>query len=241
MRRRPEQVAQPRLVHAEVVDEEALEASRRRRRRPRRCRASGRLLLRGDDRRTARSRSALSPSVAARHSAMPARSVRWAAALMPVPGLLNARNVVVPPNAARHRVLVKKRSGSSSDGMRACVWTSTTPGRTSRPVASTTSLGGWAGMAGRDAATIAAVRRIRGRPPPRPSRCDRDDRCRRGPPVEGPRSITIVTRPRRCAMGCAPSQRTRRPSSGSCSRPSVSVRKWLPQSWPTLLEKSTLP
>jgi hypothetical protein len=45
--------------------------------------------------------TALSPAVAARHSAMPARSVRWAASLMPVPGLLKARNVVVPRAAPR--------------------------------------------------------------------------------------------------------------------------------------------
>jgi hypothetical protein len=44
--------------------------------------------------------TALSPSVAARHSEMPARSVSWAAGLMPVPGLLKARKVVVPPKAA---------------------------------------------------------------------------------------------------------------------------------------------
>ena len=61
--------------------------------------------------------TALSPAVAARHSAIPARSVRWAASLMPVPGLSKARKVVVPPNAAATES-VKKRSGSSSDGIR---------------------------------------------------------------------------------------------------------------------------
>ena len=43
---------------------------------------------------------ALSPSVAARHSRMPVSSDRSAAGDDPVPGLLNDRNVVVPPNAA---------------------------------------------------------------------------------------------------------------------------------------------
>ena len=71
---------------------------------------------------------------------MPARIERWAAADDPVPGLLKARNVVVPPNAAATESW-KKRSGSSSDATRVWVWTSTTPGSTSSPVASTTSAG----------------------------------------------------------------------------------------------------
>ena len=81
---------------------------------------------------------ALSPSVAARHSARPVRSERSAAGDEPVPGLLNDRNVVVPPNAAATESW-KKRSGSASLATRVWVWTSTTPGSTSSPVASTTS------------------------------------------------------------------------------------------------------
>ena len=89
---------------------------------------------------------ALSPSVAARHSRMPVSSDRSAAGDDPVPGLLNERNVVVPPNAAATESW-KKRSGSASEATRVWVWTSTTPGRTSSPVASTTSAAPAAGPA----------------------------------------------------------------------------------------------
>ncbi len=74
---------------------------------------------------------ALSPSVAARHSRMPVSSERSAAGDDPVPGLLNERNVVVPPNAAATESW-KKRSGSASEATRVWVWTSTTPGSTSQ-------------------------------------------------------------------------------------------------------------
>ncbi len=56
---------------------------------------------------------ALSPSVAARHSRTPVSSDRSAAGDDPVPGLLNDRNVVVPPNAAATESW-KNRSGSAS-------------------------------------------------------------------------------------------------------------------------------
>ena len=79
-----------------------------------------------------------SPSVAARHSRTPVSSDRSAAGDEPVPGLLNERNVVVPPNAAATESW-KNRSGSASVATRVCVWTSTTPGSTSSPVASITS------------------------------------------------------------------------------------------------------
>ncbi len=79
-----------------------------------------------------------SPSVAARHSRTPVSSDRSAAGDDPVPGLLNDRNVVVPPNAAATESW-KNRSGSASEATRVCVWTSTTPGSTSSPVASITS------------------------------------------------------------------------------------------------------
>ena len=82
--------------------------------------------------------TAASPSVAARHSRSPVTSDRAAAGDDPVPGLLKARNVVVPPNAAATES-AKNRSGSASVATRVCVWTSTTPGSTSRPAASTTS------------------------------------------------------------------------------------------------------
>ena len=41
------------------------------------------------------------------------------------------------------------------------------------------------------------------------------------------------------AIACAPSQRTRRPSSRRCSMPSTIVAKWLPASGPALLAKLT--
>ena len=87
---------------------------------------------------------ALSASVAARHSRTPVTSDRSAAGLDPVPGLLNDRNDVVPPNAAATESW-KNRSGSASLATLVCVWTSTAPGRTSSPVASITSP-----VAGRD-------------------------------------------------------------------------------------------
>ena len=73
-----------------------------------------------------------SPSVAARHSRTPVSSDRSAAGDEPVPGLLNDRNVVVPPNAAATESW-KNRSGSASVATRVCVWTSTTPGKHQQP------------------------------------------------------------------------------------------------------------
>ena len=93
-----------------------------------------------------------SRAVAARHSRSPARSERSAAGDEPVPGLLNARNVVVPPNAAATESW-KNRSGSASVATRVCVWTSTAPGRTRRPVASTTSAAPPSPIAERSAST----------------------------------------------------------------------------------------
>ena len=49
--------------------------------------------------------TALSAAVTRRNSSIPARIERWAAGDDPVPGLLKARKVVVPPNAAAERVL----------------------------------------------------------------------------------------------------------------------------------------
>ena len=69
---------------------------------------------------------------------MPVRIDRCAAGDDPVPGLLNARNVVVPPNAAATESW-KNRSGSASDATRVWVWTSIAPGRMSSPDASITS------------------------------------------------------------------------------------------------------
>ena len=89
---------------------------------------------------------ALSPSVAARHSRTPVNSDRSAAGDDPVPGLLNDRNVVVPPNAAATESR-KNRSGCSSVATRVWVWTSTAPGSTSIPVASITSSAAVAGPA----------------------------------------------------------------------------------------------
>ena len=82
--------------------------------------------------------TAASPSVAARHSRRPATSDRAASGDDPVPGLLNERKVVVPPNAAATES-AKNRSGSASEATRVWVWTSTIPGSTRSPVASTTS------------------------------------------------------------------------------------------------------
>ena len=52
-----------------------------------------------------------------------------------MPGLLNDRNVVVPPNAAATESW-KKRSGCASVATRVWVWTSTAPGSTKSPLAS---------------------------------------------------------------------------------------------------------
>ena len=61
---------------------------------------------------------------------------------MPVPGLLKARNVVVPPSAA---ATLSGRSGRAPRrvGRRVCVCTSTQPGSTSRPRASSTCASEW--------------------------------------------------------------------------------------------------
>ena len=130
--------------------------------------------------------TALSPSVAARHSRMPVRSDRSAAGDEPVPGLLNERNVVVPPNAAATESW-KNRSGWASVATRVWVWTSTAPGSTSSPVASITSAGA--------------------APPGRPGRARPPRSRRRGPrrpPAASrlavttvpPRTTRSVTRPR---------------------------------------------
>ena len=42
-------------------------------------------------------------------------------------------------------------------------------------------------------------------------------------------------------ISCAPSYNTFLPSSYSLSFPSIIVKKWLPASWPTLLEKHVSP
>ena len=47
--------------------------------------------------------------------------------------------------------------------------------------------------------------------------------------------VTVQTQAASKTMSCAPSHSTVRPSSRSCSRPSVTVRKWLPASWPMML------
>ena len=108
------------------------------------------------------------------------------------------------------------------------VWTSTTPGSTSSPVASTTSR---AVEAGPDRSRL--DRRDRGRPrPPRRRRRDparRDDRAAANDEVRhGQRSVISIS--------WAPSQRQRRPTSRSrSSQPSSgrTVAKWLAASWPT--------
>jgi hypothetical protein len=94
---------------------------------------------------------AASPLVRSSHSCAAATAEPATASLMPVPGLSKASSVVVPPNAAA-RVSWKNRSGSSSLPMRVWVWTSTTPGMTSRPVASMALVAAVAGMPGSTAA-----------------------------------------------------------------------------------------
>src|SRR5262249_35017773 len=42
-------------------------------------------------------------------------------------------------------------------------------------------------------------------------------------------------------MSCAPCQSTSSPIAGMCSRPSTTVAKWFPASWPALLAKHVSP
>ena len=124
------------VIDAEVVDHEGLEGRHAGGDRGRQL-GDGSSWLALITRLTAMS-TAESWSVAARHSSRPASRLRAAAGEAPVPGLLNARKVVVPPNAAATESW-KNRSGSASLATRVWVWTSTTPGSTSNPSASTTS------------------------------------------------------------------------------------------------------
>ena len=167
----------------------------------------------------------MSWAVAARHSPRPASRLRAAAADAPVPGLLNARNVVVPPNAAATESW-KKRSGSASLATRVWVWTSTTPGRTSSPSASTTSRA--------DSANAPRSGSIAGDPPGLdgdvgpPRALGGDHRPAKHEEVGHPGSLI--------SMGWAPSHNARRPTSRRrSSQPSSGriVAKWLAASWPT--------
>ena len=127
--------------------------------------------------------TAESAAVAACHSRSPTASDRAAAGDEPVPGLLNDRNVVVPPNAAATESW-KNRSGSASEATRVWVWTSTTPGRTSSPVASTTSR---AVDAGPDrSASIASIR-----PPETATSATRDPAAVTTVPPRTTRSATV--------------------------------------------------
>ena len=144
---------QERLIDAEVVDQEALAARHAQVRDapagPRPGRACCAVMTAGQadiDRGIPRGPVEPLPR-------RPASSEPWTPSLMPVPGLLNASSVVVPPNAAA-TVSWKNRSGSSSVAIRVWVWTSMTPGRTSSPVASMTRAAASAGMA----ASTAAIR-----------------------------------------------------------------------------------
>ena len=166
---------QQRLVHAEVVDQEALAAA------DAQLGDGGQIgdgihLLSGDDRRQAD----IDGRVAAR-PVEPLRERRPAAmaatgALIPVPGLLKASIVVVPPNAAA-TVSLKNRSGSSSDAIRVWVWTSMTPGRTSIPLASMTTRRGCR----RDARLDGHDASVHGRPRPRRASRPPGPRCRPAP------------------------------------------------------------
>ncbi len=173
--------------------------------------------------------TAESPDVAASHSARPVRSDRAAAGDEPVPGLLNDRNVVVPPNAAATESL-KNRSGSSSLATRVCVCTSTTPGSTNSPAASTTSR---ALSASPPRSGSTAVIR-----PPSTATSARDDPAT-VTTVPPRTSRSVMARPQpssTISMSWAPSHRQRRPTSRSrSSQPSSgrTVAKWLPASWPT--------
>src|SRR6188508_70373 len=75
-----------------------------------------------------------SPSVRERNSPSPRSSERAPASLIPVPGLLKVRTVVVPPRAAAV-VSCRNRSGCPASGSRRWVCTSMTPGSTSMPPA----------------------------------------------------------------------------------------------------------
>src|SRR6188508_2671321 len=88
-----------------------------------------------------------SPDVRPRNSATPASGVRAPSSLIPVPGLLNVRTVVVPPAAAA-AVSRANRSGRAGSGRRRWVWTSIAPGSTRSPPASTRSAPGGTGRSG---------------------------------------------------------------------------------------------
>ena len=184
---------------------------------------------------------ALSPSVAARHSRIPVSSDRSAAGDDPVPGLLNDRNVVVPPNAAATESW-KNRSGlgvARDAGVRVDV---DHPGSTSSPVASTTSSAP-ARSPERSGSTttirpLSTARSARLEPVaattvlPRtraPSR--RDDRpaagIAAGHAITPPRGSRSPARPPTGNAG--PSRAVGRPS----RRRRSTVAKWLAASWPT--------
>ena len=223
---------QRRVVEPEVVDHERLgvgtPASIDRRQLGDRV-----VLLAARPRATGRQSTADSPSVAARHSRSPGEQRPPAAGAEPVPGLLKARNVVVPPNAAATESW-KNRSGSASLATRVWVWTSMTPGSTSRPVASTTSRR----RRGRRPATAASIADD-------PAALDR--RRRRDDAM--PAAVTTVAaaddevRPPTRQLRPRRSRSPGRPPRGSAARPRAAapasrrrgrrVAKWLAASWPT--------
>ncbi len=181
--------------------------------------------------------TALSPTstaesfeVVASHSRSPVRSDRAAAGDDPVPGLLNERNVVVPPNAAATES-AKNRSGSASLATRVCVCTSITPGSTSSPLASTTSRA-FVVSPERSASTAVI------RPPSTATSARADPDAVTTVPPRTSTSVTGRSQPSSTiSMSWAPSHRQRRPISRSRSSQSSSgstVAKWLPASWPTL-------
>ena len=157
-----------------------------------------------------------------------------------MPGLLKARNVVVPPKAAATESW-KKRSGSASVATRVWVWTSTTPGQHQQP-------GRVDDLAAPTAATPRGPAARCADDPCRPSHARRSAHRARAV-----RAVTTVAAAARCedrsprsrrpplsastiSISWAPSQRQRRPTSLSRScQPSsgTMVAKWLAASGPT--------
>ena len=174
---------------------------------------------------------AASPLVRSSHSWAAASRGPLGPSLMPVPGLSKARNVVVPPKAA---AACPGRTGRAPRRSRCGCGCGRRPRRAAPAARSRRcAIAAVAGMPGLDGDDCALRDDVRDSSSHR-----RDD---------GPAAHHEVERAARSMagsspsmrMGWAPSQRQRRPISGSCSSPFVSDAKWLPASCPTLLEKST--
>ena len=222
---------QRRVVDAEVVDHERLERRHARLDQPRHL---GDRVRAGAAVRTSAQARSRPPS---RRRSPPATRAGPSRATGPLRRRARARVVERQERRRaaerrRDRVLEEPVGLRRRDATRVWVWTSTTPGRTSRPVASTTSRAD-AASPPRSAST-AAIRPPSTATSARREPVDRDDRAaadRRGPSSRRPAQPSSTI-----SISWAPSHRQRRPTSRSrSSQPSSgrTVAKWLAASWPT--------